>query len=243
MSTKGLVYYTDNTPEERLFEACQTQLKRVMEQWGFPIYSVSHKPIDLGTNIVVDFKREAESIFKQALIGIEACKTDYIFLIEHDVLYHPSHFDFVPPWDDTFYYNRNMWNVSSVDGRAVHYKHDDLSHCCASRDIMLKHFTKVVEYQKVNGFQRRLGFSPPKGLPRDQRIARHDARMSEFPNINVRHPHAFTRQRMTKDQFSSDKACRDWTESDSVPVWGKTLGRFDELLTEILNGTFRYNSS
>jgi hypothetical protein len=234
LMTFGLVYYTDNTPTPDIFLGCQAQLKRCAEQWGYPIISVSHKPIDLGKNIVVDFERSVLSMFKQMLIGIEACETDAIFMIEHDVIYHPSHFQFVPGEHDRFYYNRNMWNVSSLDGAAVWYKHNDISHLCAFRDLLLRHYRQVAKNVEEHGFDRRLGFSPPRGLPDDQRYGRHATYMSAIPNINIRHPNAFTRQRMTKEQFSGPNARRGWTESDSVPGWGVTKGRFSEILSSLI---------
>ena len=84
-----------------------------------------------------------------------------------------------------------------------------------------------------DGFQRRWGFSPPKMLPPEQRVGHYAVFRSEFPNVNIRHPQAFTRQRMNKSEFRSDASCREWTESDGVPGWGKTKGRFNEFLDEI----------
>ena len=232
--TKGLVYYTDCSPTPDIFLGCQAQLKRCMEQWGFPIISVSQKPIDLGQNIVVPWERSVVSMFKQILLGLERCETDIIFMIEHDVIYHPSHFDFTPTDHERFYYNRNMWNVSSLDGAAVWYKHNDISHLCAFRNLLLEHYKKVVANVEAHGFDRGLGFSPPRGLPEDQRRGRHTTYMSAVPNINIRHPNAFTRQRMSKDQFSGPNARRGWTESDEVPGWGRTKGRFNEILASLV---------
>ncbi len=231
--TKGLVYYTDNMPEEKIFLTCQKQLNRCMKQWGYPIYSISQKPIDFGINTVMDLERSVLSMFKQILRGLEECKTDVVFLIEHDLLYHPSHFDFTPEKNDHFYFNLNFWNVSSVDGKAVYYIHHDVSMMCAYRSLLLRHYRKVVEWVEKVGFKHEWGFSPPKGLPKKERYGHYAYYRSAVPDVNIRHPNAFTRQRMTKDQFRSERSCREWTESDGVPGWGKTLGRFDEFLAEL----------
>ena len=231
--TKGLVYYTDNTPEEKIFLACQKQLNRCMEKWGYPIYSISQKPVDFGINTVMDLERSAISMFRQILKGLEECKTDVVFLIEHDLLYHPSHFDFTPEKDDHFYFNQNLWNVSSIDGKAVYYIHNDVSMVCAYRSLLLKHYRKVVERVEKMGYSRSWGFSPPKGLPKEDRYGHYSYYRSAVPDVNIRHPNAFTRQRMNKSQFRSERSRRGWTESDGVPGWGKTLGRFDEFLAEL----------
>ena len=233
--TKGLVYYTDNMPEEKIFLTCQKQLNRCMKKWKYPIYSISQKPIDFGINICMDLERSVLSMFKQILKGLQECKTDIVFLIEHDVLYHPSHFDFTPVKENHFYYNRNEWRVSSVTGKAVFYQHNDVSQLCAPRDLLLEHYTKVVELAEKEGFEHKFGFSPPKGLPREEQRKHHyGCYMSKVPNVDIRHPNAFTRQRMNKSEFRSERSCRGWTESDGVPGWGKTLGRFDEFLAEVI---------
>lgn len=231
--TKGLVYYTNNVPEEKLFLACQAQLNKCMEIWKFPIISVSQKPINFGQNFVMDLESSVLSIFKQILKGLEECKTDIIFLIEHDLLYHPSHFDFTPEKPDHFYFNLNFWNVSSVDGRAVKYVHNDVSMVCAYRSLLLRHYRKVVQRVEKMGYRHSWGFSPPKGLPKEDRYGHYTYYRSAVPDVNIRHPNAFTRQRMDKSQFRSERSCREWTESDGVPGWGKTLGRFDEFLDEL----------
>lgn len=229
--TKGLVYYTDNTLEENLFLTCQKQLNRCMEIWGFPIYSISQKPINFGINTVMDLDRSILSMFKQILRGIVECKTAVIFLVEHDVLYHPSHFDFTPEKENHFYYNRNEWRVSSETGKAVFYEHNDVSQLCAPRDLLLEHYTRVVELAEKEGYKYSYGFSPPRGLPRRDQSKHYGCFISRVPNLDIRHPKAFTRQRMNKSDFRSERSCRGWTESDGVPGWGKTLGRFDEFLT------------
>ena len=232
--TKGLVYYTNNVPEEKIFLACQAQLNKCMEIWKFPIISVSQKPIKFGQNFVMDLKSSVSSLFKQILKGLQECKTDIIFLTEHDVLYHPSHFDFTPIKEDHFYYNRNEWRVSSVTGKAVFYEHNDVSQLCAPRDLLLDHYTKVVALVEKEGFRHKYGFSPPKGLPREKQTKHYSCYKSAVPNVDIRHPNAFTRQRMDKSEFRSERSRRGWTESDGVPGWGKTLGRFDEFITEYL---------
>lgn len=232
--TKGLVYYTNNAPEEKILLACQAQLNRCMKIHKFPVISVSQKPVNFGINFVMDLKSSVLSMFKQILKGLKECKTDIIFLIEHDVLYHPSHFDFTPQKEDHFYYNRNEWRVSSVTGKAVFYLHNDVSQLCARRNLLLEHYTKVLEVAEKGEFQHSFGFSPPKGLPKELQTKHYGTYMSEVANLDIRHPNAFTRQRMDKSQFRSERSIRGWTESDGVPGWGKTLGRFDEFLAKYI---------
>lgn len=98
----------------------------------------------------------------------------------------------------------------------------------------MEHIKRAIEVTQQEGFRREYGISPPRGIPpEEQRKRRYDTYMSEVPNVDIRHPQAFTRQRMTKDQFRSPRSRRGWTESDGIPGWGKTLGRFNEFIASI----------
>jgi len=232
--TKGLVYYTNNKPDERIFLACQKQLNKCMDYWGFPIYSISHKPIEFGINTVVDLENSLVSMYRQILEGLEQCETDVIFLIEHDVLYHPSHFEFTPEREDHFYYNRNQWHVNSETGEVVTYLHNDTSQMCALREPLIVHIKRAIETNK-DCFHSRWGISPPRGIPPEEQKGKHyGTYFSLVPNVDVRHPKTFTRVRMTKDQFRSPRSRRGWLETDGIPGWGKTLGRFYEFLEEVV---------
>jgi len=232
--TKGLVYYTNHSADEKILLACQAQLKRCMEIWKFPIISVSQKPINFGQNFVMD-KMESSvlSMYKQILKGLEECKTDVVFFAEHDVLYHPTHFDFTPERDDHFYYNRNEWRVSSQTGKAVYYLHNDTSQLSALREPLMAHIKRAIEVNS-DSFHASYGISPPRGIPPEEQKGKHfGVYMSQVPNIDIRHPKTTTKQRMDPSEFRSEYSRRGWTESDKVPGWGKTLGRFDEFLAEI----------
>lgn len=235
--TKGLVYYTNNYPEKNIFEACQKQLLKSMEVWGFPIYSISQKPIDFGINTVMDLPSELLSMYKQIYEGLRQCETDVIFLIEHDLLYHPSHFDtnHIDYKPDHFYYNRNQWHVNSVTGDTVTYLHNDTSMLSALREPLMAHIKRAIEVN-TDKFHSRYGISPPRGIPPEEQKGKHySTYMSATPVVDIRHPKTLTRVRMTKDQFRSEHSRRGWTEGDSIPGWpGKTKGRFNEWLSEVV---------
>ena len=184
-------------------------------------------------------------MFRQILAGLEMSKADIVWLAEHDILYHPSHFDFVPPTTDAFYYNENVFKVDADTGRALFYFTKQTSGLCAYRELLLEHYRKRVAKVEQNakdleargepvrrdGFSRHMGFepgchSPPRGV--DNYPAK--AWMSEFPNVDIRHGENLTPSRWRQDQFRSERSCRGWKESDEVPGWGQTRGRFNEFL-------------
>ena len=230
MVTKGIVYYTDNRCEERLMNVCRNQISKV---FGGPIVSVSQYPINFGYNVVVDFPRETKSIFKQILVGLKNIDTEFVFLCEHDLLYSASHFEYESTKKDVFWYNRNRWSLCDKTGKALFYHTNVPSALYASRELLISHYQKVVDFIEANGWRSRYGYSPPKGLPKELRIGRYKCWLSEQPIIDIRRDDAFTRKRMNKKQFRSERSCRGWTESDEVPYWGKTKGRFDDFIKEV----------
>src|SRR3972149_641992 len=103
-----ILYYTCCAHREDIEMACRKQLALARD--GHGLISISLKPIDFGDeNIVLPLQRSPESMHKQVYAGLQRATSDYIFLTESDVLYHESHFRFVPPRDDVFYYNINVW--------------------------------------------------------------------------------------------------------------------------------------
>lgn len=97
-----VVYYTCNR-EEPQFEA-RIRRSLLHASRGLPIISVSHKPIDLGTNICVgDVGISGLNAWRQFQIGVKAAKTKYVCPAEADMLYPKEFFRFVPPRDDIFY--------------------------------------------------------------------------------------------------------------------------------------------
>ena len=230
--TKGLLYYTDNRLAQPIADAVRTQLARVRN--GHELVSVSLQPLDFGDNIVLDAERGVETMFRQILAGLEAMTCDVVFFVEHDVLYHPSHFDFTPPRRDCFYYNQNVWKVDAKTGRALFHYVNQTSGLCAYRELLLEHYRKRVKLVEERGFSRRMGFEPGTHN-RAERVDDYKAErwMSEQPNIDIRHRHNLTPSRWRRDQFRNQKYTEGWTEADEVPGWGVTRGRFGELLEEV----------
>jgi len=133
----SVVYYSANL----IHEAVSFTVLRSLKKCGYPIVSVTHKPMDLGNNIVVSSERSLEKIYEQVLIGAKAAKTEYVALCEDDCLYVPEHFRFRPK--KPFAYNLNRWNlhlwVKDPDVRCFSYRKSPvLSQCIAHRETLIK---------------------------------------------------------------------------------------------------------
>jgi hypothetical protein len=245
----GICYYTDNRLDD-------TKLARVVRQqiWntGHEVVSVSLKPIEFGKNIVLAGRaRGILTMFKQILAGLEAGTSEIVFLAEHDVIYHPSHFRFVPSKKDVYYYNENAWRLNSVDGQALFYYCKQTSGLCAYRELLVEHYRKRIakveqnaidllakgEPVKNDGFSRHMGFEPGcHSYPRGVDNYKAERWLAPYPNLDVRHDKNLTPNRWKQEEFRNKDACQGWTLASEIPGWGRTKGRFVEFLNDIESG-------
>jgi len=232
--SKGIIFYTDNQLNLKVAHTVQRQLAKISKDKGIPIVSASLKPMGFGKNVYLPLKRGYLTMFKQILAALEASDAKIIFFCEHDILYHPTHFDFTPSDKNTFYYNQNVWFLRVTDGHALHYDVNQLSGLCVYKDAALAHFRERFEMtQKAFGelnkvdfgrFIRNMGFEPMT----HHRIKWKNAYnlgiwKSELPNIDIKHGKNATGERWQKSQFRNQKFTQGWTESDDeIPGWGKT---------------------
>ncbi len=184
--TKGMAYYSDNQCEEKIAVAVRARLSEI----GYPIVSVSHKPLPgFGLNIVVDMEPSIETMFNQILSGLEASESDVIFLTEHDVLYDPTHFNFTPPKEDIFYYNVNTWVINAETGKGMFHNQEQTSGLCAYRKLLVKHYRKRVAMLEKDRFTY-MSFEP--GLAKNIDNYKAESWMTENPNIDIRHSNNLT---------------------------------------------------
>ena len=200
-----IVYYTDSNLEDRLARAVRKQIKRVCGP--IPIISISQKPIkNFGQNIVVGPKpRSTLSMFEQMLEGLTAAPPNsIIYLCEHDIFYHSSHFAFLPKTKRHAYFNTNRYHhrfgMSSflkARGKRAY------SQCVAHREMLIKHIqTRIEEAQSGKRLRMHIPF--------------HNFASSR-PNVDIRH-----NQNLTPDGHYK----RDWLKGGGEPIvnlpgWGR----------------------
>ena len=234
--TAGLLYYSDCRLDARITEAVRRQIARCAK--GRPIVSVTLKPVAFGENIVLPLERGQMTMFRQIRAGLEAIQTDIVFFCEHDVVYHPSHFEFVPPRDDVFCYNFNRWQVSTKTGHAAHYRCGQTSGLCASRALLIEHYEKrLAAIEQAGGYHRETGYEPGTNrwsLSVDPHGSEHW--MSAYPNLDLRHGKNLSKTRWAVSEFRNKNSCQGWIEAGSVPGWGQIEGRFDAFLDDVLTG-------
>jgi ribosomal protein L19 len=224
--TKGIIFYTDNALKLKIAYTVQKQLQKISQEKNIPIISASLKKMTFGDKNIYfpSLKRGYESMFKQIMAALEHSTADIIFFCEHDVLYHPSHFDFVPSDKNTFYYNQNVWWLRTTDGHALHYDVNQLSGLCGYREALLTHFTERYELVAKEGYSTKIGFEPmTHNRIQWRNMFKYDTWKSEYPNIDIKHEGNLTGQRWQKSEFRNQKLLINWIETDDeIPGWGKT---------------------
>lgn len=231
MPSKSAIYYTDCKLEPRIRDAALAQLHKS----GLPIAYVSHDESMFGP-------RGPLAMFLQILFGLEHTESEIVYLCEHDVLYHPSHFAFVPPDPTKIYYNLNVWQLRASDGHCVFWEAKKVSQLCAYREVLVEHYRKRVELVEKGGFSMKTGYEPGSHH-RPERVddLESDAWWSEVPNVDIRHNNNLSKSKWSPSDFRDKRNCKNWQESDSIPGWGKTEGRFWEFLEDVSCGIITPN--
>lgn len=217
---KSAIFYTDNRLEESFAKRFREQILVGMKEKH--IVSSSLKPMDFGRkNVVIKQEPSPLTMFMQILAALEESDGDVVFFLEHDVLYHPKHFDFIPPKKDVFYYNTNVWKVRD-DGLAVRV--DDCrqtSGLVAYKDLLIEHYkTRILMVQNY-GFTRKMGYEPGTHN-REERVDDYSSETysAQYPNLDIRHGNNLTQSRWSRDEFRNAKYTEGWQESRIEDIKG-----------------------
>lgn len=237
---KTCLYYTCNSHDLTLELAARKNLRRATN--GHELGCVALERTDFGDwSIVVNREKSGTTMHYQILEGLMRSTAKYVFLCESDVFYHKSHFDFIPPRDDTFYYNTNVWRVRYSDGHAVRTDGlQQVSGICADRKLLFNHYSKRIQMIEANGGEfdiKRMAYEPgTRGKFGDEKVANWE---SPYPNIDVTgHGKTLTQPKWSVDDFRNKKYSAGWTETDQqLPGWPKLSdGGLQHLLEELANG-------
>ncbi len=227
---KGIIYYTDNRLREPIYSIVQSQILKA----NLPIVSTSLKPIEFGANTVFNLVPSYPTMLRQILTALENSSADVIFFCEHDVLYHPSHFDFIPPRNDVFYYNTNVWRWHYPSNLAITYDPlTALSCLCVNRQLATDHFRyrlkKIEEFgwdenrAREPRLGRRIAYEPGTKKIRRGGLTDDDYAVwkSEYPNVDIRHGKTFTKRSASVEDFKHKPNNPSWKETtlEKIPGW------------------------
>lgn len=228
--SKGIIYYTRNKVNFELADKCRKQIQKA----ELPIVSVSSEPIEFDNNIVLSTDGGFLEMAEKILIGLKTIDADVVFFCEDDVLYHPTHFNFIPLKKNVYYYDVNVWRIRAEDGFALHYDAKQLNMIFGYRDLLIKHYEKRIGRIKDGVSIRAMGFEPGSHH-RKERIDdfKSEYYKAEFPSLDIRHDSNLTANRWRKDQFRSQRNCPNWQEKkvwelEGWDFWTKgNISRFD----------------
>ena len=228
--TKSAIYYTDNRLDPNMLRICQKQLRNSFDG---EIVSVSLKPMDFGRNIVLENRvRSYPTMLLQILTALKASTSDIVFFIEHDVLYHPSHFEIKPSQKDIYYYNTNNYRWRWQTDIAITYDElTSLSMLCCYREIALKHYKyryRVMEEQKLDEdrareprWARRFGYEPGTKSIKRGGITDEVSQTwrSKYPNVDIRHRGTFSHPKTFRREFVHLPPTFRETTIDKIEGW------------------------
>ena len=225
--SKGMIYYTDSILNEKIAVPIRERLSEISKDKKINITSSSLKKLDFGVKNVhfPSLTRGYLAMYKQILGALENSKDEIVFFTEHDVLYHPSHFDFSPTDKDTFYYNQNVWYLRP-DGHALHYDVNQLSGLCVYRETALIHYRerfamieekyKELSESEFNSWIRFMGHEPfTHGRIPWKTQFKYEGWKSEHPNVDLRFGVNATGMRWRKDQYRNQQLLINWQEEDT----------------------------
>ena len=199
-----IVYYTDNRLDESLARAVRKNLKKVAGP--IPIISVSQQPLNFGKNICVGEKPYLyRSMYEQVLAGVEAAPPQSIvYLCEHDVFYHPSHFKKLPKDDQAMWFNTNRYFYAM--GKTTFLKAQGIrawSHGVAYREWIIDHCkSRLKEWETDPNAKLHIRFYSWK---------------SDRPNVDIRHS-----QNLTANGHYKGRYLRNKTKGiENLPGWGR----------------------
>jgi len=223
-----IIYYTNNRLDKHLFHLVQRQILKS----GLPVVSTSLKPINFGKNTVVKGQSGYLTMMKQIITALEASTADVVFFCEHDVLYHPSHFNFTPLKDDIFYYNNNLWRWwLGSDTLIRHARMYSLSCMCANRKFTLDHYKmrqRNIEKHGLDEFKsrepklaRRWGYEPGTKKKKRGGLTNDDFNIweSDFPNIDIRHKGTYSSPKIRLEDFKHKPTWWREININKIPGW------------------------
>jgi len=217
---KSIIYYTDHRLPADLSALCRDQLVRAAGDAEIITVGVNEFVPFGDRQIYLKGERGILMMHKQILDGLYCAHGDTVFLSEHDVFYHPSHFAFIPLRFDTFYYNVNMLHARWPDGYAVAW--DDcqqVSGLCASRELLLDYYQQRIAQIEREGFNRH--YEP--GLKQSVGGQKVENWRSEFPNLDIRHGGNLTLSKWSPADFRNKRYAMGWREMPQAPGWNEII--------------------
>jgi len=193
-----IIYYSSCTEDPEFERKIQESL--VKNSGGLPIVSVTQKPMDLGTNIVVgNVGQSGFNVLRQSLIACETATTKYIITAEADCLYSPDYFQFRPLRDDICYRNTNTYLVGYHRDYFWKKNEGGVWSQVINREFYIKRLKELLDGELMWDAQK-------KNFPKEKGLKFFD----EFEYFETQYPCI---------SFKSGKGMRKYSHSERVPIY------------------------
>jgi len=200
---KGAIVYYSSNRENPEFEA--KIIADIVSKTDLPVFSVTQKPMDFGTNRCIgDVGASGFNVCRQLQVATEMAKVDYVISCEADCLYSPDYFTFVPPKLDAIYRNTNNY-VLPYGYDSFYPKDSQLAFQIAGRDFLLSRLDFLLKDQpkwdiKMRNFPKEIG---------EPFIEEWETFETEFPCFGIK-----TGDGMRKQTHHGNEA------TETLPYWG-----------------------
>ena len=212
-SPRVILYYTDSKLDETDGLLARNVRKRLKKIKGpIPIISVSQKKLNFGENKAIgEQPRKYKSVYEAIQKGLELVPDgSIVYLIEHDVFYHPSHFGFLPDNKDTMYFNtqRYYYNLGKISFWPARGKRA-LSQCVAYKEAIQKHVDERLSVTSDDILERW------SELEKRSEV-NYENFKSERPNVDGIHKNNLTMKGKYKKDYVEDRKKGVF----NLPGWG-----------------------
>lgn len=160
---KGAVIYISSNREKPEFE--QKIIDDMLSKKGdLPVYSVTQKPMNLGTNKCIgDVGTSGFNFCRQLQMVVEMADVDYVISCEADCLYSPDYFTFIPPRLDTVYRNTKNYVIPYKQNYFL-FKRSQTAFQISGRNFLLNRLNYLLTGQpqwdtKMKNFPKEIGKS------------------------------------------------------------------------------------
>lgn len=202
-----LLYYTHSELDEALAGPVRKRIEKM--RGPIPLYTVSQKPLNWGKNICVGDKPKTgnsgyKSMYEQIKAGLEAIPDNSIvYLLEHDVFYHPSHFAKLPKSKNHVYFNTNRYYWKpGMNGFYKARGKRAMSQGVAYKNVWLNHVKeRLAQWERGEKTKMRIPFYNFE---------------SERPNVDIRHG-----ANLTPDgHYKKKHELGQLANTGNLPGWG-----------------------
>ena len=159
--SNGAIIYISSNREKPEFEN-KIIGDMLSKKDDLPVFSVTQKPMELGTNKAVgDVGTSGFNFCRQLQMVVELAEVDYVISCEADCLYAPDYYTFIPPEPGKVYRNSNNY-VLPYKKDYFHSKSSQTAFQVADRKFLLDRLNHLLEGQpqwntKMKNFPKEIG--------------------------------------------------------------------------------------